>query len=261
MDRHSFSHNGLTFSYLDAGGEASPVIALHAHWMEGLTFRRLAEALAPGWRVIAPDQRGHGHSDHAETYSREDYLGDLEALFDHVGVKMAVLLGNSLGGVNAYQFAARHPEQVRALIIEDVGVDIAGDLSFCLPWAGTFANRAALKERIGSRLWPYLEDSVRHTSQGWRLAFNPHDMVASEAAMSGDHWADWLASSCPALVIRGSESRVTTAEHLAEMAARRPNTQMRTLRGGHVVHFDDPSGFAAVVQFFLESLHSVGRRR
>jgi hypothetical protein len=36
---------------------------------------------------------------------------------------------------------------------------------------------------------------------------------------------------------------------------------MRTLRGGHVVHFDDPSGFAAVVQFFLESLHSVGRRR
>ena len=79
--------------------------------------------------------------------------------------------------------------------------------------------------------------------------------------MNGDYWADWLCSSCPALVIRGSDSRVTTEEHLAEMAARRPNTKMRTLRGGHVVHFDDPSGFAAVVQFFLESLHSVGRRR
>ena len=44
-------------------------------------------------------------------------------MFEHIGIVKTVLLGNSLGGVNAYQFAARHPERVKALIIEDIGTD------------------------------------------------------------------------------------------------------------------------------------------
>src|SRR5271167_1817450 len=122
MERHTFQHNRLTFSYLDSRGSGPVLIALHSHWMEGVTFVPLATSLAPEWRVIALDQRGHGHSDHAATYTRADYLQDLEAFFDHLDLNDAVLLGNSLGGINAYQFAARHPEKVRGLIIEDIGV-------------------------------------------------------------------------------------------------------------------------------------------
>src|SRR5206468_1235186 len=62
--------------------------------------------------------------------------GDLEALYDHLELSEAVLLGNSLGGVNAYQFAARHPRKVLKLIIEDIGVDIKEVPTFMLAWAG-----------------------------------------------------------------------------------------------------------------------------
>jgi esterase len=254
MLRKQLFREGLKLSYLDAGGDAPVLIALHAHWMEGATYAPLAAALAPRWRVIAPDQRGHGHSDHAPSYSRDDYLGDLQALLDELRLDSVVLLGNSLGGANAYQFAARHPARVRALIIEDIGAEITDDTSFALAWAGTFATRDELAARIGPRLAPYLEESFRETPAGWRLAFDPEDMVKSQKALNGDHWSDWLATRCPALLLRGADSRVTRAAHLQEMVARRPGSALRTLKGGHVLHVDDPAGFAEVVREFLSSL-------
>lgn len=254
MQKRVFQHNGLKLSYLDAGGNGSVLIALHAHWMEGVTYAALAAALAPEWRVIALDQRGHGYSDHAPTYTREDYLGDLEGLFLHVGLEKAALLGNSLGGVNAYQFAARHPQRVLGLIIEDIGVEISDDLSFVRAWEGTFKTREELEQRVGPRFLPYLQDSFRETSDGWRLAFDPQDMILSQGHVTGNHWEDWLASDCPALLVRGSDSRVSKQEHFEEMAARRPNTQLRVLKGGHVVHMDDPEGFVEVVKDFLRAL-------
>ncbi len=255
MVRRFFDHDGLTLSYLDAG-DGEPLIALHSHWMEGATFIPLAEALAPAWRVIALDQRGHGHSAHARSYRRDDYLGDLAALFDHLRLERAVLLGNSLGGVNAYQFAARHPKRVRALIIEEIGVEVSADSRFTLDWAGTFPTREALAERVGPRFLPYLEQSFRETPDGWRLAFEPRDMVASQEETNGEYWDDWLASSCPALLVRASDSRFTTAAHVEQMAVRRPNTRYVALEGGHVLHADNAPEFAAVVRAFLAELRA-----
>jgi esterase len=254
MQRRSFKHDGLTFSYLDSGGDAQPLVALHAHWMEGLTFAPLAAALAPQWRVFALDQRGHGQSDHARSYTRDDYLDDVSALFAHLGLQQAVLLGNSLGGVNAYQFAARHPDRVRALIIEDIGVEVTADMPYVQNWGGVFATRKDLSERIGARMLPYLQDSFRLTPDGWRLAFEPQEMIASQANLAGDHWKDWLATECPALLIRGRNSIVTNPEQLEQMAHRRGNTVFRILDGGHVVHFDNPDGFTTEVQSFLHPL-------
>lgn len=256
MERGYFHHAGLRFSYLDQDKNAQAgkrvLIALHAHIMEATTFAPLAAALAPAWRVIALDQRGHGYSDHPSTYTREDYLGDLLALFEHLNLSEAVLLGNSLGGVNAYQFAAQHPEKVRGLIVEDIGAVIRDDLSFVLPWEGVFATRDALAERVGARFVPYLKDSFRHTPDGWKLAFDPRNIVESGKCLSGDYWSDWLATACPALLIRGKESRVTTQAAAEQMAARRSNTLLKTLDGGHVVHFDNPAGYASAVKEFLE---------
>jgi pimeloyl-ACP methyl ester carboxylesterase len=254
MQRHDFQHDGLTFSYLDAGGDGQPLVALHSHWFEGITFGPLAAALAPGWRVIAPDQRGHGYSDHAATYTRDDYRGDIDALFAHLHLDRALILGNSLGGVNAYQFAARNPERVRALIIEDIGAEVYDDTSFALAWKGTFPSRETLAARIGPRLAPYLEPSFRETPRGWTLAFDPNDMVSSQQSLNGDHWADWLASDCPALLIRGIDSPLSNADHFAEMVARRPNTRLAPLNGGHAVHIDNPHGFVEAVRSFILDL-------
>jgi pimeloyl-ACP methyl ester carboxylesterase len=249
-----FKNDDLTFHYADTGGDGQPLIALHGHWMESITFSHLASTLSPKWRVIAFDQRGHGYSDHAKSYTREDYIGDIEKLFEHLHIEKAVLLGHSLGGVNAYQYAARQPQRVRSLIIEDIGTVIDADTSFCLAWRGVFPTREALAERIGPRLLPYVLDSFRQTQKGWRLAFDPQDMLASQLQLNGDHTDDWTATHFPGLLIRGKDSRLTTQAHLEEIAKRRPNTRLQTLEGGHVVHLDNPDGFENAVQEFINEL-------
>ena len=253
MERRDFRHDGLRFSFLDSGGDGDVLIALHAHLMEAVTYAPLAAAL-PKSRVVALDQRGHGYSDHARSYTRTDYIQDVKALFEHLDLNEAVLLGNSLGGANAYQFAARHPERVRGLIIEDIGAEVRDDIGFVLAWEGQFSTREALAECVGPRFLPYLQDSFRKTSGGWNLAFDVRDIVESQKLLCGDHWQDWLATTCPALLIRGRESRVTTQDGMEQMVSRRPNTSLATLDGGHIVHFDNLPAFASAVQKFQDQL-------
>ncbi|MEU8686272.1 alpha/beta hydrolase, partial [Streptomyces sp. NPDC048611] len=80
--RSAFTVDGRVLSYVDFGGPGRPLLALHGHMSEGLSYAEFAARLASEWRVIAPDQRGHGESDRAADYGREGYLADLEALME-----------------------------------------------------------------------------------------------------------------------------------------------------------------------------------
>lgn len=255
VQRKTFQRDNLTFSYLDTEGEKPLLVALHGHMMEGATFLPLMQVLQSSFRVVALDQRGHGASDHAASYTRDDYLCDIEALLQTLDCDApVVLLGHSLGGVNAYQFAARHPEQVRALIIEDIGAAVNDSLSFCLAWSGFFKTQEDLVARIGPNMARYLAPSFRQTAQGWKLAFEPAEMVQSQTCLNGDHWTDWLATSCPALLLHGAQSPVLTSIMSEEMATRRLRTQVQTLPGGHVLHQDDFPGYVEAVEGFLARL-------
>ncbi|MEV6332907.1 alpha/beta hydrolase [Streptomyces sp. NPDC051909] len=258
--RGALEIDGRRLSYLDHGGTGRVLVALHGHFGEGRTFAGLARALAPEHRVVALDQRGHGHSDRAADYSREGYVADVGALLDHLGLGTVDLLGHSLGGVNAYRFAARHPGRVRALVVEDIGAEVDDDLSFCLDWPRRAPTRSALVEGLGASA-PYLADAIREHPDGWGLAFRPEDMVASQRALNGAHWDDWLAGTCPALLVRGTRSRVLGAGHARVMVERRPGARLVELPTGHTVHATDPTGFAAAVRRFLAATEAVSRPR
>ncbi|MBA4865468.1 alpha/beta hydrolase [Streptomyces sp. PSKA54] len=252
-ERAATTVRGHRLSYLDFGGPGRPLLALHGHFGEGRTFVPLARELGPGWRVVALDQRGHGYSDRPADFSRQGYVEDAAAVLGHLGLDDVVVLGHSLGGVNAYQLAARHPGLVRALIVEDIGAEVDDDLSFGLAWPHRAPTRAELLQELGTSA-AYLTDAVREYADGWGLAFSPRDMVASQQQLNGDHWEDWLAGSCPALLIRGTRSTVLSAEQAREMVSRRPHTRLAELPTGHTVHESDPAGFAATVRAFLDSL-------
>ncbi|MGA8439653.1 MAG: hypothetical protein WB762_12070 [Candidatus Sulfotelmatobacter sp.] len=109
MKRKESRHNGLSFSYLDWGGENRRVIvALQAHLMEAATFAPLALAFARDWRLLALDQRGHGYSDHAAGYTRDHDLADLEAFFHHLNLNEATVL-------DIYSAASRHISSPRPI--------------------------------------------------------------------------------------------------------------------------------------------------
>lgn len=187
MQRKSFSHAEVALSYLDAGGDGTPVVALHAYFMEAGTWTLLAEALAPEWRVIALDQRGHGHSDKPTDLSWDAFIGDLEALLDHLGLlKKVILIGNSLGGTVAFRFAARRPDRVHAMVIEESPAVQVSDLDFMRAWDGIFPTRASLEEVIGARLAWAVEPSFREVDHGWTLAFSAKQLADASHGLNGD---------------------------------------------------------------------------
>ncbi|MER6120257.1 alpha/beta hydrolase [Streptomyces sp. NPDC001743] len=249
--REFFVVGGRKLSYLDFGGPGAPLLALHGHYNEASAFAPLAGALAPRWRVLALDQRGHGESDRARSYERDDYVADVAAFHRHLGVGPVAVLGHSLGGVNAYQYAARQPDRVRALIVEDIGAVVNSDWSFTLGLPRHAPTRQDLVAALGSTA-PCLECSFRRSEGGWGFSFGIEDTVASQKALNGDHWQDWAAVACPTLLIRGTRSDELADAHAREMITRRAGrARLAELPAGHVVHHDAPVQFAAAVEDFL----------
>ncbi|THA64989.1 alpha/beta hydrolase [Streptomyces sp. A0642] len=258
--RRELTLDGRRLSYLDHGpATGRPLLALHGHLSEGASFDDLATGLGPEWRVIAPDQRGHGDSDRADDYTREGYVSDLTALLDHLGTGPVVALGHSLGGINALHLAAARPATVAALVNTDGPVDLPhqdpGPLDFLTGFPYTAPTREELIAACGP-VGPAVAPRLRPLpdGDGWRLPFHPKDTLDSERQVHGDHWAQWLASDCPALVINGRTSQVLPAGQAAAMTSRRPHTTLVTLDTDHFVQLQDPKGFAGVVREFLETL-------
>ena len=103
---------------LEAGGyhyaeygdpSAPPLVLLHGMPSDCSTWAGVAPELAAGYRVIAPDQRGHGASARTGTYSLEEMREDLRQLADALGLDRFVLGGHSMGGTVATLFAERYP--------------------------------------------------------------------------------------------------------------------------------------------------------
>lgn len=259
MTRKQFlTVNGVRLAYLDFGGNGPSLLALHGHFSRGSTFSGLAEALADRWRVVALDQRGHGWSDARGDYSRRAYVDDAAEVIRSLNLAPVVVLGHSLGALNAYQLASWHPELVKGMIIEEIGAVLHGLPTFVGNWPTRFSTVRSLldfleKKGLGGDAY-YLESLVEF-EDGWGFRFHYDHMISSEHIIEGDWWSDWLSSTCLALLLHGHKSWVLTTEHAREMAARRPNTRLVEFPTcGHTIHDDDPMGFNRELERYLESM-------
>jgi esterase len=252
--RRALIRDGTRLSYVDFGGAGAVLVALHGHFGCARNFAPLAAALAPGWRVLALDQRGHGWSHRPRACDRASYVADVEAFLVHLDAGAVPVLGHSLGGVNAYQVAARRPDLVSALVIEDVGFRIGPAAPGADPWPRRFETLSALMAFLEARDLArdrHFLDSVVEYEDGWGFRFDPAWVARSREALIGDWWADWVASLCPALLLRGSRSWVLTAAEAERMAAGRPDTTLIELAAGHAIHDELPGEFAGAVADFL----------
>ncbi|MFC7586169.1 alpha/beta fold hydrolase [Nonomuraea antimicrobica] len=122
LTEHFANVRGVRLAWFEARQTGVPVLALHGHFGRGRAFAALAESLAPRHRVIALEQRGHGHSGRGDgDFSPDAYVADAADFLRGLGLGPVVVLGHSMGGVTAFRLAARHPDLVRALIVEDGG--------------------------------------------------------------------------------------------------------------------------------------------
>ena len=273
--------NGLTLHYRDWGGDGLPAIALHGFALNCHSFDEVAPALNDRLRVIALDQRGHGASQwaaRAEDYTRDQMVADVEAVVAGLGLARPVVIGHSMGGMNAMTFAGRHPEQTRALILIDVGPEVSVDgaeevrrfvagpyeMDSLDAWVDHTHEYYPFrsKERIRARL----AVSLRETAEG-KMA-KQYDERFRAAGFGGigrasdDLWDLARALRCPTLVVHGGDSPVLKREQAEKFAAANPVIRLVTIpEAGHSVAGDKPEEFVAAVRAFLDAIETAPQQQ
>ncbi|TCT40927.1 alpha/beta fold hydrolase [Martelella mediterranea] len=127
---HFFENSELRLAYFDEGGrDAPPILLIHGfastasvNWVHPGWLKTLTDA---GYRVIAIDNRGHGHSDKPhdpEAYYPSLMAGDASALLNHLELEHAHIMGYSMGARIAAFLALEHADQVRSLIFGGLGI-------------------------------------------------------------------------------------------------------------------------------------------
>ena len=128
----TFDSDGVEIAFIDEGARTGdPVLLIH-----GFASNVATNWIGPGWvgaltqagfRVIAYDNRGHGHS--AKLYDLKDYGAPLMAedarrLLDHLGLERADVMGYSMGARISAFLAIAHPERVRSLVFAGLGINM-----------------------------------------------------------------------------------------------------------------------------------------
>lgn len=275
---HDVHVRGLRLRYQEWGPSDAPaIVMLHGFGVSGHMFDEFAARMSDRFRLIALDQRGHGDSEWSEEgdYTREAFVEDVEAFREALGLKSFLLIGHSMGGLNAVSYTARYPERVRALVLVDVGPEAAregvenihrftsgpDELEFdeFVEMALRFnprRTRENIEERMRHRLrpsesgkWTWKFDKrFRQPESGLRIGGN---------STNDETWQLFRSITVPTLLVRGAQSDVLTQD-VAERAAREmPRARLVVVPGaGHSVPGDNPDDFTAAVNEFLEDVAS-----
>jgi pimeloyl-ACP methyl ester carboxylesterase len=275
IDRY-FHFDGLRHHYIVWGADNDRTV-LMLHGIRGYagTWRKVANRLANNYRVIALDHRGRGCSDWCPRadYFAATYVLDIAALVRCERLAAFALVGHSMGGANAFVYAARHPEQVAALVIEDIGPgsseagvgkerilrELRQTPSSFSSWdeAANYWRRirpGISADALNSRLAETLvakEDKIawRYDFEGVRKA---RFLAAQDPSKLPDLWACIDNLLCPTLVIRGANSDYVTADSLASMRGRNHRIETHeTPDATHYVHDDNLPDFMLAIEEFL----------
>lgn len=112
--------NGVNLHYYRTGGDKQPVVLLHGFTDNGLCWTRVARDLEQDYDVIMFDARGHGLSDGPINGFTHDLMTeDAANIIQALKLERPFLLGHSMGAATTAQVAARHPDLVRAIALED----------------------------------------------------------------------------------------------------------------------------------------------
>jgi len=267
---------GLRLHWLEWGNLDQPVLLLlhgslaHAHWWDVF-----ASAACSEYRVLAPDLRGHGDSDHASAYGMEEYLADLAFLVERTAAPSLRLVGHSLGGLIAANYAARHPGRVGVLVLVDIRLRHRQRSRRFLDRLRQFPCRSyRTREEALQRfqLLPtatnaeraLLEHVARHSLREFPDGrWGPKcDRSSLGQALPDDLAGVIRQLSCPVLFVRGANSTVAPATVAAEIRSLLPHARVAEIDNAyHHVMLDNPQQFFRVVREFLLSASGGALRR
>lgn len=274
--------DGVELHWLEWSREGVPLLLLHGFGNEAHLWDDIAPCVAPYYRVLAWDARGHGDSgwDPERRYDPEAMADDLECATRELGIERFVLVGFSMGGRVSTIFAGRHPERLAGLVLVDIGPEVdprgttririevdqqrapvfrsveeyAELLSLNYP-AGQRAAlmrmaRCGLRERPDGKYELKMDPALR---EGMALEEAAEQTAAAERDSVQRQWDALARVSCPTLIVRGAASDILSPEIADRMVedVLQAGRLAVVPKAAHSVMTDNPEGFAQALCAFV----------
>ena len=277
---HELSLHGQSVTYRTAG--SGPVLLLlHGITNSSETWEPAVGALAENFRVIAPDLLGHGHSATPRgDYSLGAHASGVRDLLSALDIPRATVVGHSLGGGIAMQFAYQFPERCERLVLVSSG-GLGKEVHLLLRAAAlpgadwvlpvlTSRGVRGVAQGIGAvlrlgRIKPGDDISVLASgfasldTAGSRSAFlhTVRSVIDSQGQRVSAVDRLHLAAVLPTLIVWGEEDSIIPPSHGQAAHEAMPGSRLELFAGaGHMPHHHDPERFAAVLADFCASTES-----
>ncbi|MEI2716132.1 MAG: alpha/beta hydrolase [Candidatus Nanopelagicales bacterium] len=257
-------------------GQGPALLLLHGIGMNHKTWLPVLPQLARSFTVIAPDLLGHGESDKPRAdYSIGGYANGMRDLLTYLDIPSVTVVGNSLGGGIAMQFAYQFPEMTeRIVLVASGGLGRSVNpviKALTVPGAGIALAavsappvrpvvRATMSGLAASGL-PWTED-LPGLAEAYEALADRRSRVAFRHVLRAA--ADWkgqvitmidrayLARSVPTMVVWGDRDLVIPVKHAYSAHELLPGSRLEIFRGsGHLPHEDDPDRFARELTDFV----------
>jgi pimeloyl-ACP methyl ester carboxylesterase len=279
VDRH-VAANGLQHHVVEHPGDGrGDVVLLHGYLDLARSFEEVIAPLGDaGYRVIAPDFRGHGDTDRVPPgayYHAMDYVADLDALLDALALDRVHLVAHSMGGTVATRYAGARPGRIASLaLIEGVGppsmpADVTPDrTALWLDGLKKARGRAPRTMRSLDEVVARMRvshpavapDTLRVMAAratraaddgGLVFRFDPLHMTTSPMRYDAEAFEAFVARiACPVLMVDGGS--LAGYPELADRAARYPHARFVAIPdAGHMIHWTNPAALVAAVLDFL----------
>jgi pimeloyl-ACP methyl ester carboxylesterase len=267
--------DGVDLACLVWGDDADPTAVLvhgnggHARWWDPLL-----PWLVPGWRLVAPDLRGHGESTWAEPprYGLADFARDLDAVMRALAPGAVPLIGHSMGGRVALAMAADPTARVSALAVLDSRFDPM-DPAFAAKYRGSVAGKRAGRghptREDAMAAFRFIPDEpdvapriVRHLAAhavhergpgDWTFRFD-RGVLSAEGDGAGDLRERFPAVRCPVFVGAGADSWVMPARELAQIRGALPQARIEVFPGAHHFLVRTPEHLGPALRAFLDGV-------
>jgi pimeloyl-ACP methyl ester carboxylesterase len=263
----------MRIHYLDWGTAGRrPIIFLHGAALNAHTWDVVCLALRQQFHCYAMDQRGHGESAWAEDgdYSGDAHRGDIEAFVDRLGLDRFVLVGHSMGGFNAFNYAFHHSHRLAALVLVDAGPSM---LAKGARRIADFVNQTAELDSLDEVMQKAIEFNPRRDPRLLRRSllhnfrqdpsgkwvrktdlrmWHGYRSREKERELLKERFRQAARIACPTLIVQGSLSDVLTSEDAEKLAGEfREGHYAQVGEAGHTVQGDNPRALAEVLEQFL----------
>ncbi|RUA32265.1 MAG: alpha/beta hydrolase [Bacteroidetes bacterium] len=251
--------------YREFGSGDKHLVILHGLFGMSDNWVGLARKFSETHHVIVPDARNHGRSPHSPEFSIELMIDDLNELFEKLNIQTTALLGHSMGGRVAMNYALAFPERVDKLIVADMSLRkgklrpehkaILGALSLVNlsnKKSYTEIERALSRFVKNKRRLQFILKNIIKTEDGFVWKLNPKGLIKNIGNVMPELKTPQRYNK-PSLFIRGGASDFVLEKDEPAIYEHFPYAKIETMEGAsHWLHSDNPTEFARLVMTFLE---------